>query len=162
MDNTPTVRLRQAGAADIPGLWRVRYAVRENRLAPGRISDEEVRAEIEDSGRGWVVESTADGEILGFAIGNARSANIWALFVLPEAQGRGYGALLHDAMVEWLWAQGLDRLWLTTGPGTPAEAFYKRRGWREAGCIGNGDLRLELRSPLRSPPPASTTASPRD
>ena len=145
----PAARLRQALAADIPGIWRVRYAVRENTLAPGRIGDAEVRAEIEDSGRGWVVEA-ADGEILGFAIGNAQSGNIWALFVRPESQGQGHGSALHDVMVDWLWAQGLERLWLTTGPGTRAEAFYKRRGWREVGSIGNGDLRLELRAPARS------------
>lgn len=140
-----TARLRQALAADMTAIWQVRYAVRENTLAPGRISDEEVRAEIEDSGRGWVVEA-ANGEILGFAIGNAQSGHVWALFVRPEAQGQGHGAALHDAMVSWLWAQGLERLWLTTGSGTRAETFYKRRGWREVGSIGNGDLRLELRA----------------
>ena len=44
-----STRLRQAVAADIPGIWEVRYAVTENTLTPGRISDEDVRAAIEDS-----------------------------------------------------------------------------------------------------------------
>lgn len=135
--------LRQALVADIPALWRVRYAVRENTLAPGRISDDEVRAEIEITGRGWVVEDEA-GVVQAFAIGNAQTGNIWALFVAPEAEGRGYGARLHEAMIEWLWAQGLDILWLTTGPGTRALGFYERRGWRQVGRTDTGELRLEL------------------
>jgi GNAT superfamily N-acetyltransferase len=142
--DTHTLHLRQALAADIPALWRVRYAVRENTLEPGRISDEEVRAAIEDTGRGWVIGDEA-GLIQAFAIGNAQSGNVWALFVAPEAEGRGFGARLHAVMIDWLWAQGLSILWLSTGPGTRAQGFYERRGWRPVGRTETGDLRLELR-----------------
>jgi GNAT superfamily N-acetyltransferase len=134
--------LRQAGRADAPGLWRVRYAVTENTLTPGRIDDAELFDQIERTGRGWVVEE--DGDIVAFAIGNASDGNIWALFVDPAAQGRGHGARLHDTMVDWLFAQGLTSLWLGTGNETRARAFYEKHGWRAVGPHGEFETRYEL------------------
>jgi len=142
-----TATLRQATRADAPGLWRVRYAVTENTLTPGRIGDEQLFDQIERTGRGWVVEE--GGEIVAFAIGNASDGNIWALFVDPAAQGRGHGSRLHDVMVEWLFAQGLDRLWLGTGNETRARRFYEKHGWREAGPYGERETRYELDRPVR-------------
>ena len=136
--------LRQATRADSAGIWRVRYAVTENTLPPGIIGDADLRREIEDTGRGWVVVDAAD-EVLAFAIGNAQSGNIWALFVAPEAQGRGHGQRLHDTMLDWLWAQGLQRLWLTTGPETRARRFYEKNGWRDAGRTEKGEILFEQR-----------------
>jgi GNAT superfamily N-acetyltransferase len=118
--------------------------VKENRLVSTIISDEDVRVAIEETGRGWVVEE--DGEVVAFAIGNATTGNIWALFVRPESEGRGYGRQLHDAMVNWLFAAGLDRLCLTTEPGTRAQRFYEAAGWRLVGTTQSGELRYELRN----------------
>lgn len=135
--------LRQAVVSDIPGIQRVRRAVRENRLVSVMIPDQDVRAAIEDSGRGWVVES--GGEIVAFAIGNAQSGNIWALFVDPDHERCGYGKRLHDTMLDWLWSQGPDFLWLTTEPGTRAQGFYESAGWRRAGLTDSGEMRYEMR-----------------
>ena len=140
-----TALLRQATRADRAGLWRVRYAVQENTLTPGRIGDDELFDQIERTGRGWVIEE--DGEIVAFAIGNASDGNVWALFVDPAAQGRGHGSRLHDVMVEWLFAQGLGQLWLGTGNETRARGFYERHGWREAGPYGERETRYELSRP---------------
>ena len=143
METTTTqTRLREATRADLAGIWRVRYAVVENTLARGRIEDDEVIGQLEASGRGWVVEE--DGEIVAFAIGDARGANVWALFVDPRAQGRGHGSRLHDTMVEWLWTNGLATLWLSTGADTQARGFYERRGWRCTVAAGADPVRLEL------------------
>jgi GNAT superfamily N-acetyltransferase len=133
--------LRQAVASDIAGIQRVRRSVRENRLISTVIGDSQVRDAIEKTGRGWVVES--GGEVVAFAIGNAQSGNIWALFVHPDHERRGYGRLLHDTMVSWLWSQGLDRLWLTTEPGTRAQGFYETAGWTLMGSTDHGELRYE-------------------
>lgn len=133
--------LRQATVADLPGIWRVRYAVQENLLAPGRISDEDVRREIEDSGRGWVVER--GGEIKAFAICNGQTGNVWALFVHPDSQGVGYGSMLHDQMLRWLATCKVPTLWLTTGPNTRARGFYERRGWVLVSAAENEDSRFE-------------------
>lgn len=141
MSHPPVPRLRQAVVADLPGIWKVRYAVSENTLAPGRITDEDCRREIEDTGRGWVVEE--DGEIRAFAIGNARTGNVWALFVDPLFQGRGFGRLLHRTMLEWFRTQPVRRLWLTTGATTRARAFYERHGWQYAGPAGADEVRYE-------------------
>ena len=133
--------LRQAVAADIPSIQRVRHSVRENRLVSTTISDDQVREAIERTGRGWVIESA--GEVVAFAVGNATNGNIWALFVHPDHERRGYGRLLHDTMVEWLWSKGLARLWLTTEPDTRAQRFYEAAGWRRIGPTQSGELRYE-------------------
>lgn len=145
-DNDAMSRLRQATRDDTAELWRVRYAVMENRLTPGRISDAELHAYLETYGRGWVVELAPD-RIAGFAIGDARDGNIWAMFVDPPLHGQGHGRRLHGVMVDWLFAQGLTRLNLGTQPDSRAEAFYRRAGWRPtgAGLDAHGDKRFELR-----------------
>lgn len=135
--------LRRAVAADVAGIQRVRHSVRENRLVSTVISDEQVREAIEQTGRGWVVD--LDGEVVAFAVGNARSGNIWALFVDPDHERRGYGRLLHDTTVAWLRSKGLECLWLTTEPGTRAQNFYEAAGWHLAGETERGEARYELR-----------------
>lgn len=133
--------LREANRTDIPGMWKVRYAVTENTLTPGRLSDEDVRREIEDTGKGWVIE--VDGCIRAFASCNAHTGNIWALFVHPETEGLGYGGRLHAAMLHWLRTQPIDRLWLTTDAHSRACGFYERRGWQRVGITETGEVRFE-------------------
>ncbi|MBV8036356.1 GNAT family N-acetyltransferase [Roseateles sp.] len=137
--------LRIATRADTAELWRVRYAVTENTLTPGCISDAELHAHLEDFGRGWVVELAPlpDLRIAGFAIGDARNGNVWAMFVDPICHGQGHGRALHDAMVGWLFSTGLQRLSLGTQPGSRAEAFYRRAGWRALHIDEHGERRFE-------------------
>ncbi len=137
--------IRQASSADVDAIWQVRYAVSENTLTPGVISDEDLRREMEDTGRGWVAEE--DGRVVAFAIGNARSASIWALFVHPDAQGKGHGSALLDTATQWLWSRDLHRLWLTTGTGTRAEDFYRCKGWNSIGITDKGERLFELFRP---------------
>ena len=136
--------LRQATVSDIPGIWEVRYSVSENTLTPGRLSDEDVRVSIEDTGRGWVIEE--NGKIVAFAIGNAETGNVWALFVKPEAQGEGHGTRLHAAMIEWFRSQSVERLWLSTGTDTKARKFYEKNGWICIGPYGIDEVRYERAS----------------
>jgi len=91
----------------------------------------------------WGGGSLAAG-LVGFAIGNATDGNIWALFVDPEHERRGYGRRLHDTMTQWLRSRGLGQLWLTTEPGTRAQKFYESAGWRFAGTTPRGEARYEL------------------
>ena len=136
-------RLRQATRDDTAEIWRVRYAVTENTLTPGRIADAEVHAYLEDYGRGWVVE-LAPGRIAGFSIGDARDGNIWAMFVDPACAAQGHGRALHDVMVDWLFSTGLPRLSLGTQPGSRADAFYRRAGWWPLHIDTHGERRFEL------------------
>jgi GNAT superfamily N-acetyltransferase len=133
---------RIARRDDVPAIQRVRAAVRENRLVSRVISDAEVIDHLESLGRGWVIE--AGGEVVAFAIGRIHDGNIWALFVDPAHDRRGYGRRLHDAMVAWMFGEGLVRLWLTTEPGTRAEGFYRKAGWTDCGLVASGERRFEM------------------
>jgi GNAT superfamily N-acetyltransferase len=133
--------LRQATEHDISGMHRVRLAVHEN-MTSGAIRVEHYLSEIEVSGRGWVI---VDGqEVVAFAVGNRETASIWALFVHPGHEGKGYGRLLQAAAVEWLFAQGVHRIWLSTSPGTRAQYFYEAAGWKFCRVLPSGKLYYEL------------------
>ena len=137
--------LRLAVAADLPQMWEVRYSVAENTLTPGRINDAAFLQAIESTGRGWVIE--ADGQIQAFAVGNALTGNVWALFVRPQAQGRGYGSRLHTVMLEWFHTQKVELLWLSTGTHTQARKFYEKHGWQCVGPYGDDEVRYERPNP---------------
>ena len=133
--------LRLATPSDYAGMHRVRLAVRENALSsPGRITQAEYLDAMGRLGQSWVVEH--NGDIVAFASG-LNTGNVWALFVHPDFEARGYGKLLHAALVSWLRALGKHPIWLTTGPGTRAERFYASLGWRNCG-LQAGEVRFEL------------------
>jgi GNAT superfamily N-acetyltransferase len=139
------VNLRQATRADIAPMHAIRMAVRENALSdPRRITEADYLAALDESGRTWVVE--VDDKLAAFATGY-RSGSIWALFVHPQHEGHGYGASLLATAVDWLWALGHQRIWLTTAPGTRAERFYRAKGWKACGVDACGDIRFELERP---------------
>ena len=133
--------LRQATDGDIPAMHRVRRAVRENRLTSNAITEQHYFPAIEQTGRGWVIEVA--GTVVAFAVGNSKTGNIWALFVDPEHEGHGYGQRLHEAMVTWLFSQGLTKLWLSTAPNTRAQRFYEAAGWEYKGILANGEALFE-------------------
>lgn len=121
--------VRVAGTDDIQEMHRIRLAVRENRLADSElIQPKDYIPMLTSDGRGWVAE--LEGRMAGFAIIDRSRANIWALFVDPALEGRGAGRSLHDTMIDWIFGEGLERVWLGTEPGTRAERFYRSAGWR--------------------------------
>jgi GNAT superfamily N-acetyltransferase len=144
--------IREATVSDVAAINHLRLQVRENVLSdPSRITAAMTADAISASGRGWVFEE--DGHILGFSIAVHEDPSIWALFVHPDQESQGIGHALHEAAVNWLWSQGVDRIWLGTDPGTRAERFYRQRGWREAGKHDNGEIRFELdREPIAQTP----------
>jgi GNAT superfamily N-acetyltransferase len=120
---------RRATHADIPAMSRIRLAVTENTLSdPARITTAMYEDYLERSGRGWVAE--ADGVVVAFCYADSVDASIWALFVQPGHEGRGYGTSLLALAAAWLFERGHDRIRLTTGAGTRADRFYAARGWR--------------------------------
>lgn len=138
-----TMKIRVATIEDCAAMHGIRMAVRENVLSnPGSITIDDYREMIERRGRGWICE--IGDEPVGFAIGDLRECNIWALFVRPGFEGRGIGRGLHDVMVEWMFASGARRVWLSTDRGTRAERFYVRAGWRYCGLSAQGEARYEI------------------
>ena len=132
------MNIRLAAVADICAMHDIRLSVRENRLEnPDSVHPEDYRQRLEGSGRGWVAD--VDGRIVGFAIGDASTGSVWALFVDPAWEGRGVGRALHAAMVEWLFETGHDTLRLSTTPRTRAARFYVACGWTPAGYEMTGE-----------------------
>ena len=135
---------REAEVKDIPQMQIVRNAVKENTLSnPALVTDSDVEDYITRRGRGWVCE--INELIVGFAIADLIDKNIWALFVHPDAEGKGVGKQLHDRMMNWYFSQTDETVWLSTSPGTRAEIFYKMQGWKEAGVYGKGELKFEMK-----------------
>ena len=134
---------RLAKTIDIEAMHAVRLAVRENVLSdPARVQRRHYLEMLEERGRGWVHEEQA--RIVGFGIADHAGRNIWALFVLPDFEGRGIGRHILQLMVTWLFDQGNETIWLTTERRSRAERFYTAAGWQEAGHADDGNLRLEL------------------
>ncbi len=136
---------RIATTEDIPQIQFVRHAVKENTLSdPSLVPDSDVDDYINHRGRGWVAEE--DGRILGFSIVSLKDNNVWALFLLPEEEGKGIGQKLHELMMDWYFSQTDSVIWLSTSPGTRAAGFYRRAGWRETGTYGKGEIKFEMTS----------------
>ena len=47
-------------------------------------------------------------------------------------------------MLDWYFTQTRETVWLGTAPGTRAETFYRRTGWREVGQHGKGEVKFEM------------------
>ncbi|HTF02965.1 MAG TPA: GNAT family N-acetyltransferase [Bacteroidia bacterium] len=136
--------IREAVPSDIPRLHVIRMAVKENVLNnPLLVTEADYQKFIAAPNKGWVAEK--DGVIIGFAIIDVETKNIWALFVDPAFEKQGAGRLLHDAMTDWYFSNHDDDLWLGTAPGTRAEAFYTKAGWKNCGMRANGEIRFEMK-----------------
>jgi len=141
---------REATCADLPGISRVRTSVVENLLTIDQlkergITNASVAASFLTDSKGWV--AVQGDEVVAFSIADRAAQSIFALFVLPAYEGRGIGSVLLDSALRWLWDNGAQRVWLTTGPGTKAVRFYEKRGWACTGRGPLGDLRYECGRP---------------
>jgi len=141
---------REATGADLPGISHVRTSVVENALTVAQleergITNESVAASFLTDSKGWV--AVQGEEIVAFSIADRATQSIFALFVLPAYEGRRIGSVLLDSALRWLWDNGAERVWLTTGPGTKAVRFYEKRGWTCTGQGPRGDLRYERGRP---------------
>jgi len=135
--------IREAKSSDIQLLQLVRNSVLENTLSdPGLITDEDYKQYITLRGKGWVCET--DGQVTGFAIADLEDHNVWALFVLPGFEGNGIGRQLHDTMLDWYFTQTKNAIWLSTSPGTRAEGFYLKAGWKQTGVHGKNEIKFEM------------------
>lgn len=120
---------RQAVVADIPAMARIRLAVTENVLSdPGKVTRQMYEDYLDLCGRGWVAQ--ANGAVVGFCYADRRDGSIWALFVDPGHEGRGYARRLLRMAQDWLAALGFERVILSTGAGTRADRFYAAQGWQ--------------------------------
>jgi GNAT superfamily N-acetyltransferase len=135
--------IRNAEIKDITQIQVVRNSVKENTLSnPDLVPDKDVEDYIINRGKGWVCE--IDKTIVGFAIVSVTDNNVWALFIQPGYDKRGIGKKLHDVMMDWYFDQTAATIWLSTTPGTRADQFYRKAGWKEAGVYGKGEVKFEI------------------
>lgn len=138
------IPLRKATIEDIEAMHIVRMSVKENVLNnPLLVTEEDYRNFLTVNGRGWIC-TAAGNTVLGFAILDTKSKSVWALFVHPSEEKKGIGKQLHDTMLSWYFQLHSEPLWLCTAPGTRAEQFYRKAGWRETGQTNSGEIRFEM------------------
>lgn len=137
------MNLRPITHTDIPALFEVRVATHENAMTLEElerlgITPESVASMLGESHAGWLWED--EGRVVGFAMGNRLTGEMWVIALLPEYVGRGLGSRLLREVEGWLAAQGWSRIWLTTDPDTSlkAYAFYRKHGWNDD-RVENGD-----------------------
>ena len=143
------IAMRAATAADIPALFAVRTSVRENHLDLAQLAERGVTPAsvagmlADEAMRTCVVEDR--GEVVAFSTADARTGTVFALFVRPEAEGRGFGRALLEAAEEWLFAAGWATIWLQTGeePYLRAHRIYRAAGWHLVGPADHEDVRYE-------------------
>ncbi|CAD0009960.1 MULTISPECIES: GNAT family N-acetyltransferase [Flavobacterium] len=134
---------REATVDDIDNYMVVRMAVKENVLNnPALVPREDNVEYLTKYGKGWVCE--IDNVIVGFSVVGLTQHNVWALFVLPEFEGKGIGRKLHDIMINWYFKQTSETIWLGTEQNTKAEIFYKNRGWTIVGMHGSDETKFEM------------------
>jgi GNAT superfamily N-acetyltransferase len=129
--------IRRAVRADLPRIWEIRYAVRENPLSPGQVTDADCDWFLDNSGF-WLWEE--HGVVCGFSASDTRNGTVWAMFVDPAHEGRGIGRALFEAALIPLREAGYTRATLSTDPGTRAEAFYRRAGWTAGDLNDAGEV----------------------
>lgn len=135
--------LRRAQLADLPRLFAIRGAVRENRLHEDR--ERFAAATLAAIGRGLVrVWEDASG-IHGYAMSDPELGEIEALYVDPASEGRGIGRALLRKCCDDLMRRGHRHATLVTSPGTRAEQVYRDAGWSEVGLEPSGAIRFRKR-----------------
>lgn len=141
------VSIRVAGITDIAEIFRVRISVNENKatlavLANYGITPESLPEMLLGQGRGWVAE--IDGVIRAFAMADADSATVFALFVEPGFERQGIGRNLLDEAEKWLAERGCAQIWLETdsNPRVRANGFYRHLGWTESNIQPDGQVKF--------------------
>lgn len=85
----------------------------------------------------------SDGSDFGLVVGvpwggRDGAAGLVSMWVAPEARGRGVGAALVEAVIEWTRDAGYDRIYLEVADGNaPAIALYASCGFVPTGNTGS-------------------------
>lgn len=158
--------IRQATAADVEAVaaahvasWRAAYAgLLPDEVIAGRTLEDRLRVwgGVVRERRGTLLVAAPDDTVLGFChawrtrdddLDPSRVGEISALYLLPEAWGRGLGAALCDGALDALAREGLAEvaLWVLES-NARARAFYERAGFQPDGrrsefVPGAADLR---------------------
>jgi len=135
------MNFREITEQDLPAVFEVRVATREHaysmdELAELGITPESVAEMMKKDHWGYLCEM--DERIVGFAMGDRSTGEMWVIAILPDYEGLGIGGKLILLVENWLKDQGCKKLWLTTGsdPGMRAFGFYLHQNWKKAEVEG--------------------------
>ena len=149
------MNFRSIAFDDVEALFDVRTRTRENaytldELRRLDITPASVRARLAATFNGWLC--AVGDRVVGFAMADRSTGELWVIAVLPEHEGKGIGGELMRRAEEWLWSSGCERAWLTTDidPRLRGYGFYRHRGWTDW-KIDGGVRWMELRRPEQLP-----------
>ena len=154
--STTDMRYREIRETDVEALFDLRSATRENAMTRADLQDwgimpETITAGLAANLKGWLCESK--GQVVGFAMGDARTGEMLVVAVLPEYEGRGIWKQLMVRVQDWLFSQGHEELFLLENPDPNVRAFgfYRRLGWTASveTADDHGVLRLRRRGSAR-------------
>jgi len=132
-----------ASLADVPEMQQLQESMRENwpmeRPDEGHLDPALIPSEDR---RGWICR--IDGALRGFSLAERGTATLAALCVDMDFVRNGIGRRLHNAAVDWLFANGAEAVWTVAAPFTKAHKFFSAAGWKLTDMEDNGDYRLEL------------------
>ena len=128
--------IREIQDRDVPLLFPVRVATRENRMSMAELADigiteETIREAIKGSHKGWLFEQ--DGSIVGFAMGDSDANEFTVIALLPQYEKMGIGRKLLSKVENWLQSEGCKSIWLSTDINDELQAytFYIKNGWQD-------------------------------
>lgn len=126
-------------------MFKVRASVGENTMTSDELSaigvtPDSIALAVSSAACSWV--ATAEEEVVGFAMVDLDDACLFALFVMPQHEGRGIGTCLTQACEQALFERH-HSAWLETAKGSRAAGLYRHLGWGNEVEIGGGDIRLE-------------------
>lgn len=141
--------IREATIEDVPGIarahiqsWRTTY----KGIVPQSVIDSFTyeqrealwRRALSPGSRSFVYVAEEGGEVVGFASGGParedaphHAAELYAIYLLQEHQGRGIGRRLFDAVVQELARRGLYSMAIWVLAENPACGFYEAMGGRK-------------------------------
>jgi GNAT superfamily N-acetyltransferase len=159
------MKVRPIEAGDIVSLLHLRGLTRENAISGEGlralgITSETVAEKLRTTHRGWLCEVA--GEIVGFAIGDGGTGELWVIAVLPTFEGHGVGSRLLCLVEDWLWSLEWEELWLwtSTDENLRAYSFYIGHGWRKSE-LKDGVLYLRKKKPNKALEPTPGSVTPR-
>jgi GNAT superfamily N-acetyltransferase len=148
---------RRIETSDVARLIHIRGLTRENAISREALStlgitEDTVSGKLRTTDRGWLCEE--EGKIVGFAIGDGKSGELWVIAVLPAFEGQGIGSRLLLLVEDWLWSLGWEELWLwtSTDESLRAFSFYIRHGWLKSE-IKDRALYMRKNRPNKAPEP---------
>ncbi len=161
-------RIRAAEPADARGIaevhvasWRWAYAGDLPQQVLDALSVDEregMWSDVISDPAASIAVADEDGRVAGFAsTGATRDADapastgeLFAIYLAPEAAGRGVGRALLDRAERGFREAGFDRatLWVLAS-NDRARRFYERAGWRWDGTTGNHQVECANRPIVR-------------